>query len=296
MNVPLDALNNILREYTLRALTNQDDAINAIAGILRRFSEELRCSFFQGMPTAAFDSAILFDRTYSSTPLRRRINFPSYSWAGWIGDLGSFLESGSGRYKEDDRFLSFNKWLRDGTWIIWYKRSPSGVLNLVWDPAANESFPTNDPSFIGYRKRHPFQPPAALTSRAHILTTRTTPTEQFEYDIVCRNYPLLQFWTLTIFVNLRLVSPFLAVCALQDSRGADCGTAGLDSFGEMPFYNSQGPFEIIILSHWNDDEYNIMLIEWNGHVAERRGIGTLEKTAVAYGLPPGAVWKEILLG
>lgn len=70
----------------------------------------------------------------------------------------------------------------------------------------------------------------------------------------------------------------------------------MDAFGEMLFYNSKGPFEVILLTHQDDDDYNVMLLEWNGNVVERRGIGELKKTAVAHGFPPGPVWKEILLG
>ncbi|KAK0620763.1 heterokaryon incompatibility protein-domain-containing protein [Immersiella caudata] len=293
MDISLKALSRILNAYTRRALTNQEDAIHAMAGILRRFSEKLRCSFFQGMPTAAFDSAVLFSGAVNSTPLRRRLNFPSYSWAGWIGTLESLCDGPGSRTGNPN--LAWNKWLCDSTWIVWYKRSSSGVLNLVWDPAANESFPIDDPSFIGYRKRQPFRPPAALTRRG-ISTTRTAPTEHFKHEMPTLDYHLLQFWTLAIWFNLDFINPFMTTAGLVDSPGVQCGTVTLDAFGEMPFYNSKGPFEVILLSHYDDDEYNVMLLEWNGNVAERRGTGEVQKTGVEHGFPPGPVWKEIFLG
>jgi len=132
---------------------------------------------------------------------------------------------------------------------------------------------------------------------------RTAPTESLEYEIPAYNYPLLQFWTLAILMDIRInPSDFHSGGYLMDGRGAKCGDIELDAFGAMPFYNAKGiynakgPFEVILLSEEDDEEYNVMLLEWNGHVAERNGIGTLKKTAVAHRFPPGAVWKEILLG
>ncbi|KAL8750401.1 MAG: hypothetical protein Q9184_006438 [Pyrenodesmia sp. 2 TL-2023] len=42
--------------------------------------------------------------------------------------------------------------------------------------------------------------------------------------------------------------------------------------------------------------YNVMLISWQGPLAERRGIGTIYKQAMKNALDPGPVWKRILLG
>jgi len=71
----------------------------------------------------------------------------------------------------------------------------------------------------------------------------------------------------------------------------------MDGFEEMPFFESPGPFEFILLSEdWGLSEwYNVMLLEWVDGVAERRGIGDLSKDAVHLSLDPGPVWKEILL-
>lgn len=54
--------------------------------------------------------------------------------------------------------MAWNKWLCDSTWIVWYKRSSSGDLNLAWVPAANELFPIDNPSFIGYVSDSRFGP------------------------------------------------------------------------------------------------------------------------------------------
>jgi hypothetical protein len=42
-------------------------------------------------------------------------------------------------------------------------------------------------------------------------------------------------------------------------------------------------------------DYNVMLLEWNGGIAERRGIGIMYKEAVERSFTPGPLWKEIFL-
>ncbi len=49
----------ILLYFTPRALTNQGDALLAMAGIIRRLSIEMKSSFFQGIPVAAFDTFLV---------------------------------------------------------------------------------------------------------------------------------------------------------------------------------------------------------------------------------------------
>lgn len=44
------------------------------------------------------------------------------------------------------------------------------------------------------------------------------------------------------------------------------------------------------------DAYWVMLVQWHGDVYERRGLGAIVKSAVDNSLPPGPVWKEVILG
>jgi hypothetical protein len=184
-----------------------------------------------------------------------------------------------------------NDWLKIQTWIIWHKRSFSGITNLVWDPAANESFPIHNLEYEGYRERRPFRSPAAF----RIATSRTTPTEVLTFAMPRLTYPLLQFWTLAVFYKIGNINVFEASGDVLAESGTVCGTISLDGFEETTFFDSGGVFEFILLSEWDPDLYNIMLLEWNGGVAERRGIGTIKQSAIGKSFPPGPVWKEILL-
>ncbi|KAF5965910.1 hypothetical protein FBULB1_11988 [Fusarium bulbicola] len=305
MTDPVFDLSVMLSYYTKRVLTNQNDASRAMAGITRRLLERMKCNFFQGLPTATFDLIIVFFA--SGTVLRRRSAFPSYTWTGWSGSIDVNLETSGG--KEVDI------WLRDRTWIIWYKRNPSGTTSLIWDLDANPSFPLSDVNYAGYRGRRPFSDGRYVPRQ--LDTRRTMPTEQVSFSREVPSYPTLQFWTLSLFYRISDIDVFRATGYLEDSNRVKSGFVWLDGFEETEFFESHDSFEIILLSEtydgsfaaipemqWQDPYplsegqwkyYNIMILEWRGGIAERRGFGLLQQKAVEHSLAPGPSWKEIFL-
>lgn len=309
MTHPVFDYTTMLFYYTKRALTSQNDAPRAMAGIIRRFTEAMKCQFFQGLPTAMFDRFLVF-HAFGGV-LHRRPSFPSYSWMGWRGSIDVDLRDGP-----DSRDYS-NDWLKNRTWIIWYKRSPSGITNLVWDPDANEFFPSGDMEYVGYRNRSSFADGRRLTRNQN--TRRTMPTEEVSFSGTVPPYPILQFWTMSLFYTISDIDVFMATGYLADSNNDKCGRVWLDGFEETSYFESQGPFEVILLSesyshpfaeklehqpecsynrvtgagYWT--YYNVLLLEWQGGIAERRGFGFLHQSALRSSLAPGPVWKEIFL-
>ncbi|KAG9505214.1 hypothetical protein J7337_002180 [Fusarium musae] len=257
-----------------------------MAGINRRVSQLMKCSFFQGIPAAMFDLFIMFFAYY--TVLRRRSTFPSYSWTGWSSSIDISIETSDPN--------ETNKWLRDRTWIIWYKRNPSGITSLVWDPDANPSFPLSDMEYAGYRQRRPFSDGRHVPRQ--LDTRRTVPTEQVSFSREVPSYPILQFWNLSLFYRIFDIDVFRAIGYLQGSNSKKCGYVWLDGFEETEFFESGGSFEIILLSEayrdlfkgqreiqWLEpyplsagqwEYYNILILEWHGGIAERRGFGLLD--------------------
>ncbi|KAK1755499.1 heterokaryon incompatibility protein-domain-containing protein [Echria macrotheca] len=296
LDEPLHDFGNMLIYYNKRALSFPSDVLRALAGITRRVSQQAKCRFLQGMPTAAFDAFLLFECNATGS-LRRRQGFPSYSWVGWKGGLVVT--------KRSRKFDNLNHWLERYTWIIWYKRSASGVVNPVWDPAANEQFPLGDMSFPGYRKRRPFRGPPGVS----INSTRTSPTQELDGDSMPRTeYPLLQFWTVSarFRMQLEVASAGTGEARIMTTQGTLAGLILLDGMEETDMFSTQDSFEFILLSRtmgrspWSTQEpeegYYVMLLEWKGPVAERRGLGVLDISALANCLPPGPQWKEIILG
>ena len=58
-------------------MTNDDDALNAFLGVLQRLETYI---YKEGLPLADFQWALLWN---SQSPPKRRIGFPTWSWAGW---------------------------------------------------------------------------------------------------------------------------------------------------------------------------------------------------------------------
>jgi len=238
METPVFDYGTMLLYYTQRALTNQNDAPRAMTGIIRRFAEVMKCRFLEGLPTALLNRFIIF-HAFGST--LRRTSFPSYSWTGWQESITMDLN----RVSSDDNSKS-NDWLMKRTWIIWHKRSPSGITNLVWDPGASDSFSSPDATYLGYRDRELFSDRRRISKQ--LTTRRTMPTQEVSFSRAVPAYLVLLFWTLSVFYTLADINVFEATGYFADLNNAKCGFAWLDGFEEMTFFESKGPFEVILLS------------------------------------------------
>ncbi|KAH8655730.1 heterokaryon incompatibility protein-domain-containing protein [Xylariales sp. PMI_506] len=86
----------LLCHYNSRELTYPQDALNAFSGTAYAFRTLLPGAFISGLPEAFFDIALLWR---GKQPLRRRRSkfgkpkgcLPSWSWAGWQGDLSEYM-------------------------------------------------------------------------------------------------------------------------------------------------------------------------------------------------------------
>jgi hypothetical protein len=61
-------------------MTKDEDALNAFTGVLQRLETMYDTGFFWGLPQADFQWGLLWQ---AQTQPRRRLGFPSWSWAGW---------------------------------------------------------------------------------------------------------------------------------------------------------------------------------------------------------------------
>ncbi|KAF7869890.1 hypothetical protein EAF04_004674 [Stromatinia cepivora] len=122
--------------YTARNLTYPSDIINALAGVLNTQGNAMNCDIFYGLPSAIFDMALLWQ---PCGKMVRRGGFPSWSWAGWQGQVrwyGDTMEMTSyGLYEssEDLEHKKITTWLLNQTWIDWY-RCIDGKVLTVWSP------------------------------------------------------------------------------------------------------------------------------------------------------------------
>lgn len=287
----------MLEIYTSKVLTYQGDILNAITGISRRISTMSKSPWVEGIPAAAFDFFLLFTFSHPST-CRRRAGFPSYSWVGWIGSI-NFRENA---FRTDE---TSTKWLREKTWIVWYKRSPKGKITPVWspDPATNNGLKYwHD----GRRLSFPFTD--SLGTR-HATDWRTRPSKRLPSINDLPTYPLLQFWTVSVPLAISKFDVFKGKATLVDRRRRECGYFHLDGLEDFATFNTVEPLEFALLSSagvsldvsnetWYDGSvtmFYIMCVEWLGGFAERRGLGIMTASALEHSFGPGATWKEFLL-
>jgi hypothetical protein len=102
----------LVRQHTSRNLSYNSDILNAFAGIIAELRRYNPTAFMQGLPLRFIDVALFW---YQIGPLRRRevdhilddksqrLDFPSWSWAGWVGPISYALDSAEGSiYPESD--------------------------------------------------------------------------------------------------------------------------------------------------------------------------------------------------
>jgi hypothetical protein len=70
--------------YTKRSLMYAEDALNAFTGLLQAFTDMYPKGFIQGLPIEDLGWAMLW-RSYG--PSKRRVEFSSWTWAGWEGGV-----------------------------------------------------------------------------------------------------------------------------------------------------------------------------------------------------------------
>lgn len=71
-----------VEQFTHRDMTFQSDVLNAFAGLEQIFASCFGSPFAFGIPETLLDLGLMWRPTCQ---LKRRIGFPSWSWAGWIG-------------------------------------------------------------------------------------------------------------------------------------------------------------------------------------------------------------------
>ena len=130
-------------EMSTRQLTLSSDFLNAFRGISNVLCREINTTVFWGTPTAHFELFLLWDTVDPAS--KRRVGFPSWSWAGWHGGIIWNALEETGLSAKKDSLLNL---LQAETWIKWYRREEGGGRPLY---IANER---PDPKAAGYPTHH----------------------------------------------------------------------------------------------------------------------------------------------
>ncbi len=279
--------------YTQRKLTLESDILRAFEGVANVLQRHMKTDFLYGLPESMLDYALLWE---SAQQLRRRPDFPSWSWAGWVGEV------------------QWNVSL-PRTWIAWYKQYANG--NTIFMPQG--SLTTN-----GDLARTTIPSSPKITTPPSIPIA--LPVLRFWADTAYFriNTPITSTVPEPSHLQRSLSFPSpvpTTQCAsaiesmtrlrLHGADGKWCGSVLLNSSLTESTYNV---YEFIILSSdppftaeeeacWNlakDDEpcavYNVLLVEWKASIAYRVGLGRVYSNALNRSFEPGVTRKEILLG
>lgn len=303
--IPFFTYTSIVLTYSSRVLTKESDTLDASAGILAVMSSRLKCDMLAGLPTGAFDLAILFfDPWIDNKTGVRREGFPSWSWAGWR--TCSIMMKAA----RPPPAAEINHWLRTQTYIVWHKRDPyTGELGLVWDEHEGLSEDAVAYSTLARGSTIPY----GRTESTRSIGLNTAPLSTVDGGKIPREYPLLQFWAYTVEFTVlehpdaQAYSSYQRTDRIRGPNGELCG--GIRPNDPQLLDAMAGRYECVLLSKADGhaNEFNdgyfweslgkpiwwVMLIAWDGPVAERRGLGFIYEDCLEYMNPRR--WKEIVL-
>jgi hypothetical protein len=322
-----DVYQHAILRYNTRNLTDQNDALNAMTGMIKRMAFNVNSTSFEGMLVSYFDLCLLFWHP-PSPATERRPGFPSWSWVGWKGGAPRWPMGFSG---QDAR-----RWLTSETHIFWYQRCPqNNELKFIINPAdyvkrydqsnaeskhslQTEAQPSGEHSgaeedrigrIAECKAEKQGESSQKSTEVPGQLNLPTLPTLKISPVHVGRKYAALQFWTWTVMIPHIKESTGTRYCGIMDTDDQVQGGAYLDD-GEYCLDTGK-PHEAVILSKaescpllqpsWKGSPpadrpfFWVLIIEWQGEVAERKGVGYIYQSHIDRLLPPGRVWKEIVL-
>lgn len=82
----------LIAEYTVRNMSYPSDRLNGISGILSVLDRDGHMDYIHGLPKPVLEAAILWRPQRDLTrvpvdPITEKVQWPSWSWAGWIGGV-----------------------------------------------------------------------------------------------------------------------------------------------------------------------------------------------------------------
>lgn len=278
-NAKFAHFSKMISYYTSQNLSFPRDVLRAAQGMLRKYSIFSGLHCFEGMPSP-LDQSLLF-RLHSKkhgTTCNRREGLPSYSWTGWKCNIRWSPQVAHANVSErhvNDVVIEDPAELR--TWIAWHCILADGSIHRI-----NHS---------GRLRRV-----LALPTPEHCRLTSPPALQQIvisdndvDFDTVhVIESPLLLFWT--ICVKLELVITPRYWWQAEGKNGEICGNVSLDS---MIADTTVGEFAILAAE---EDSFWALLLQWKNSIAERRGVVQLSRDVLNTSLPPGPLWKAIVLG
>jgi len=285
--------------YTRRELTNPNDILNAFESMQLVLEMRINDRIYYGFLETMMDPSVLWE---STKRLLRRPGFPSWSWAGWIGQI-------QWRYTEPVQ-----------SWIEWHADQSTGVY--PFPKQANERIPPPipPPAYPGLLSCH------NLGSRLPLLHFRTVAAQfnLIEPSLIHKSIisPLRKRLTgpsALSTVRPAPADPGLIRAGIADRNGVWCGTIDLDvswmprvetpldflfmsrvsqfTEGEMIIWEGTLPDAIVKVMEKQDyGVYNVLLVSQKDGIYYREGLGRILTEALHRAVGLGPEWRDIVLG
>jgi len=306
-----------LARYSKLKITKEEDILNAFAGVVKRIGVG---SCYEGLPLAYFNHALF----WKGGTLERRKCFPSWTWAGWSGlqlycseEIDYLHMYGDAkRYPNDGHREWVHKasemeliqlCLKHATWIVYYVcDNASADAQPRWLHGGDEYGKDVDLAREAHEARFPGLPRNSLPTK--LCYERSDGTAGFP--------SVLHFWTVSVYYEVRDHPPREQPVMgggdgnMIDSEGNIVGKCEYDAgVNSEEVEAALSCREFIIISEEGDlsyerresasyvpsQRYRVLMIEWNGHVAERIGSGYLQREGVFKSCRRPMKWKEIVL-
>ncbi|MCJ1384682.1 hypothetical protein MMC17_007800 [Xylographa soralifera] len=287
-----------VEQYTHRQMSYQSDILNASAGLMHIFSLCFKSRIFFGLPEGVLDVALLWQPTQQLT---RRIEFPSWSWSGWVGQV-TYEKPFRITRGVDGKFVSFAQEAcgEEGIrplirWHVWDALSHRTVslnrngLGFPFESAALPKEWEDGPYFFDERGNG---------------GPRTAPTVPTQFPSISKAEQCLFFWA-SSSTSFRFGKAIIQESdqrwnvanaprryLLLDAESEVIGNVLLDGADDKWLACGRHEFIQIAEAQYSglDNEvrdiedcplYLVMLIEWNEQrsIAYRLGLGRVQKTA-----------------
>lgn len=286
--------------YTRRELTNPHDILDAFDGVKQVLERRLDTTIYFGLYESRIDSSLIWE---SSQQLARRPGFPSWSWAGWLGEI-------QWKFTEVAR-----------SWIDWTHAEEGHSQHTF----PGQNFPSIEPPIP--REPHRSRVARKLSSNdnmplLHFSTITATFTlgriESIHKSVISPLRKRLTGPSALSTVRPAPPDPGLFRASIEDINGQWCGTIDLEGRW-TPFVNK--PLEFLVLSRlsqfdatemqmwegyipdaveqelqrFNCGVYNVMLVSLYRGIYYREGLGRIVTSALDRSLA-APEWKDVLLG
>ena len=260
---------SLLENYCRRFLTYDSDALRAFAGI-RRVFEEGECPIYniQGLPVLLsgklesdpsltnFIAALCWANPTPST-CRRRIDFPSWTWAGWTGRMDSLLGLDTAPMFEVD-YQSILVEYEDGYRVTW--KDLAKVL------AAQHLKSREKKNLYHFFKTNHVMQSTGITARDFTIPKaihlRDVPVNTRDFF----SFPNPTDWTSGSFAGMRLScghsyvkSHYMSLTPSYLLKGLEDGTLGC----------------VVLRVDRSFARVHLLLLQWNG-ATEAQRIGKIE--------------------